>query len=296
VNYLNLVNRESGALSSLEVADVDPIRESIDNTFEVGYKGIIGRRLLLAADVWRSRRENFVTPLTIQTPLLSLNPQQTGAYLVPRITQFFMQAGLPQAQAQAQATQIVTNLVSIPVGVISSQEVHGSGGQILVTYTNVDEAINFWGSDLSATALLTDQWSVSATASFVNDDAFETESVGLVTLNAPKRKGTLSALYRNDDVGFNGELRARYNDAFPVNSGVYIGTKCLGGQFAANPLAEDCVDSYTLLDLTLGYRIPRVRGTSVQLSVQNLLGEDYRAFPGAPDIGRLALLRLKYEF
>jgi iron complex outermembrane receptor protein len=207
-----------------------------------------------------------------------------------------MQAGLPQAQAQAQATQIVTNLVSIPVGVISSQEVHGNGGQILVTYANVDEAINFWGSDLSATALLTDQWSVSATASFVSDDAFETESVGLVTLNAPKRKGTLSALYRNDDLGFNGELRARYNDAFPVNSGVYIGTKCLGGQNAANPLAEECVDSYTLLDLTLGYRIPRVRGTSLQLSVQNLLGEDYRAFPGAPSIGRLALLRLKYEF
>ncbi|MDP9348500.1 MAG: TonB-dependent receptor, partial [Gemmatimonadota bacterium] len=292
-NFFNPVDNATGRLADLQLNDVDPIRESIDNTFEVGYKGILGSRLLLAADVWRSRRENLVTPLTIQTPLLTLNPQQLGAYLV---TRFMTDLRMPQAQAVALATQLTGGLARVPLGVVSSEDVHANGAQLLVTYTNVDEAIDLWGTDLSATALLTDQWSVSATASFVNDDAFETESVGLVTLNAPKRKGSLSVLYRNDDAGFNGELRARYNDAFPVNSGVYIGTRCLGGQYATSPLTEDCVESYTLMDLTLGYRIPRVQGTSLQLTVQNLLDEEYRSFPGAPDIGRLARLRLKYEF
>jgi len=300
LNYRNLADNSTGALSGLDLANVDPIRESTSNTLEAGYKGILGGRLLLAADVWYSRRENLVTPLTIQTPLLFVNNEQASAYLVPNLTAFFQAAGMPlaQAQATAQATaaQLAPSLAQVPVGVITAQNVHANSAQLLVTYTNVDEALDLWGSDLSATALLTDQWSVSASASFVNDDAFETKSVGLVTLNAPKRKGTLSLLYRNDDSGLNGEVRARYNAAFPVNSGVYIGTKCLGGQYAASPLAEDCVDSYTLFDLTLGYRVPRVQGTSLQLTVQNLLDEDYRAFPGAPNIGRLALLRLKYEF
>jgi outer membrane receptor for ferrienterochelin and colicins len=297
LHYLNAVAGATPApLSSLALDAVDPIRESTSTTWEVGYKGILGTRLLLAADVWQSRRENLVTPLTIQTPLLLLDGQAAGAYLVPRVTQFFMQAGLPQAQAQDRALALVTQIASVPVGVVSSQDVNANGGQLLMTYTNVDETIDLWGTDLSATALLSDRFSLNATASLVSDDAFETESAGLVTLNAPKRKGSLALLYRNERAGFNAETRVRYNASFPVSSGVYVGTKCLGGEYAEAALAEDCVDSYTLFDVTLGYRIPGLRDTAVQLAVQNLLDEDYRAFPGAPTIGRLALLRLRYEF
>ena len=56
------------------------------------------------------------------------------------------------------------------------------------------------------------------------------------------------------------------------------------------------MDSYTLLDMNLSYRLPMVRGTTVQLMVQNLLDEDYRSFPGVPTIGRMGMLRLKYDF
>jgi outer membrane receptor for ferrienterochelin and colicins len=297
LNYLNLVNRETGSLANLNLADVEPIRESISNTIEAGYKGILSSKLLFAADVWYSRRENLVTPLTIQTPLLLLNGPQVGAYLVPRLTQFFMAAGLPQAQAQAQATavagQLTPNLAQVPVGVITAENVNANGGQLLVTYTNVDETIDLWGSDISATALLTDVWSLSASASFVSDDQFQTESAGLVTLNAPKTKGSLALNYQNRGSGMNGEARVRYNAGFPVNSGVYVGTACLGIQ---GPLVEPCVDSFTLFDVTAGYRLPGVNGASIQLNVQNLLDEEYRAFPGAPFLGRMALLRLKYEF
>ncbi|HEX8275978.1 MAG TPA: TonB-dependent receptor [Longimicrobiaceae bacterium] len=302
-NYLSVVGQGNTPqpLSSLDLPDVDPIRESGSNTLEAGYKGILGGRLLLAADVWWSQKENLVTPLTIQTPLLLLDGQQTGAYLVPRLTGFFQAAGLPPAQAAAQAAataqQLAPGLASVPVGVVSSADVNANGGQLLVTYTNVDETIELWGSDLSATALLTDQWSLSGNASFVNKDRFQSRNAGLVTLNAPKRKGSVALLYRNDGWGFNGEARVRYNASFPVNSGVYVGTKCLGGDFATAPLAEDCVDASTLLDLNLGYKLPRnFSGATLQLSVQNLLDEEHRSFPGAPFIGRMALLRLKYEF
>lgn len=301
-SYLSVVGQGNTPqpLSSLQLPDVAPIRESGSNTLEAGYKGILGGKLLLAADVWWSQKENLVTPLTIQTPLLLLNGQQTGVYLAQQLVPFFMAAGLPAAQAQAQAAataqQLAPSLAGVPVGVVSSQDVNANGGQLLVTYTNVDETIELWGSDLSATALLTDQWSLSATASFVNRDYFESENAGLVALNAPKRKGSVALLYRNDDVGLNGEARVRYNAAFPVNSGVYVGTRCLGGVYAEDALTEDCVDSYSLLDLNLGYRLPRFSNATLQLNVQNLLDEKYRSFPGSPFMGRMALLRVKYEF
>jgi iron complex outermembrane receptor protein len=278
-------------LSALALDQVDPIRESTSTTMEVGYKGIVRQRLLLAADVWRTRREGFVTPLTIQTPLLTLNGQQTAAYLVPRL---MADLGMSQAQAVATATQLATGLAAVPVGAVSSADVNANGPQLLVTYQNVDEALSFWGTDLSATALLSRRWSLGVTGSYVSDDRFQTESAGLVTLNAPKWKGSMTASYRNDDRGLTGEARVRHTAGFPVNSGVYVGTRCLAE--STNPLLEDCVSAFTLADVSLGYRIPRARGVSVQLNVQNLLDEDYRSFPGAPSIGRMALVRMRWEF
>lgn len=295
--FLDVNNVEAGPqpLSSLQLGDLDPIRESTTTTFEVGYKGVLGDRLLLAADAWYSQKKSLVTPLLVQTPLIMIDGPSTAAYLVPRLTQFFMAAGMPpemaQAQAQAAAGQLVPNLARIPVGVISSEDVNAHGAQLLTTYINVDDKFDVFGLDLSATALLNDSWSVGGTLSLVNDNVFETERGEQVTLNAPKTKGSLSVAYRGTTNGFNGEIRARFNDEFPVRSGVYNATVCIGGTEVGT---EECVPSYTLVDLVLGYRLP-IKGASVQLSVQNLLDEKYRSFPGVPTIGRMALLRLKYD-
>jgi outer membrane receptor for ferrienterochelin and colicins len=295
LNYLNPANNQSGSLASLTIPDLAPIRESTSNTLEAGYKGILGRRLLLAADVWFERKQNMVTPLTIQTPLLLLNGPQLGAYLVPR---FMADLGYTQAQAQALAAQLIGNaenpgLATIPVGVISSADVNANGGQLLMTYTNVDDELDLFGTDLSATALLGDQWTLGVAASLVNKDVFDTREGQSVTLNAPKRKGSATLGYRNDALGLTGEGRVRHMAGYPVRSGVYVGTTCLGDTSA---LAEACVEPFTLVDLSLGYTLPRVRGATLNLTVQNLLDDDYRSFPGVPSIGRMAILRLKYDF
>ena len=59
---------------------------------------------------------------------------------------------------------------------------------------------------------------------------------------------------------------------------------------------EPCVGGYTLFDVNVGYRLPGFSGATIQLAVQNLFDESYRSFPGVPEIGRMALLRLRYEF
>ncbi len=277
-------------LGNAQINDIPGIEESNTTTYELGYRGILGTRLLLAADVWYSQKDNFVSPLTVATPLLLLNGQQLGAVVVPQVTQFLIQAGLPQAQAQAQAIQIATGIASVPVGVISSPDVNAAGADLLVTYRNFGD-VDLYGTDISATALLTDNWSLGGSLSLVSDDHFRTEGQ-IITLNAPDTKGTVTLGYRNPGSGFGGEARMRYTSGFPVSSGAFIGLRCID----ANAIGDDCVDSYTLLDLTLDYKLRQLPGAAIQLLIQNLLDEDYQSFIGVPEIGRLALLRLKYEF
>jgi outer membrane receptor for ferrienterochelin and colicins len=297
VNYLNIApgaNPRVGSLADLQLDDVAPLRESTSTTLELGYKGIIGGRLLVAGDVWHSRRQNLITPLTIQTPLLLVEGTSLAGYLAPQLYQQFQGAGMTQAQAAMIAGLVANGAAQVPAGVVSSPDINAQGGQLLVTYLNVDEQVSLHGADVSARLMLTDALSFGGTASFVNNDVFETETVGLVTLNAPKRKGSLFADYTSERTGLNGQVRMRYTGGFPVSSGVYIGTRCLGGDQSL--LAEDCVKSYTLLDANVGYRLPFQRQATLQLAVTNLLNENYRPFPGVPNIGRMALARVKYEF
>lgn len=274
---------------------VDPIRESTTTSIEGGYRGVIANKLLLAADVWWARKNDLVTPLTPVTPLVLLEGTSTVQFLVPRLMQ---DLGMSQEQATATALQLAGSasapgLASIPVGVVSSADINANGAQLLTTYYNVDDELDYYGLDLSANYLFSDAFSLAGTLSLVNDNVFETDRGESITLNAPKTKASVSGTYRHLGIGLSTEVRMRYNDSFPVRSGVYNATRCIEPDV---PGTEECVDSYTLLDLTTSYEIPGFRGAAIQLAVTNLLDEEYRSFPGVPNIGRMAILRLKYAF
>jgi outer membrane receptor for ferrienterochelin and colicins len=282
------------ALTATSLQPIPGIEESRTSTFEIGYQGVIAKRLVLAADAWLDKRENFVSPLILQSPLALLTPEQFVPFLVQRLTPVFIGQGLPPDQAQAAATDFATRMASIPGGVFSSPDINAAGADMLVTYRNFGE-VDIHGFDVSASFLLTDKLQIGATASLISDYYFNLPLEGgedqPVALNAPKEKGTATLTYRDIDRGFNGELRARYNGEFPANSAGYIGLRCI------DAAAEgECVDSYTLLDLNLGYAIRQGPGASIQLNISNLLDEDYQSFIGVATVGRLALLRLRYEF
>jgi outer membrane receptor protein involved in Fe transport len=48
------------------------------------------------------------------------------------------------------------------------------------------------------------------------------------------------------------------------------------------------------VDLTAGYRLP-ITGATLQFSITNLFDEKYQSFIGTPEIGRMAIVRLKYD-
>lgn len=272
-------------------SDVPGIRESRNTTYELGYSGLFGGRLLLAADFWYSQRDNFISALIPQAGFAFIDPAAVYGFAEPVINDFLQGIGLPSEMADSIANEMATGLRSVPGGVVSPADFPVDHPALFVSYRNFGD-IDLWGTDLSAQALF-GNWNAAASLSLVSDDHFETEGQ-IITLNAPARKATASLGYRNDDIGFNGNLRMRYNAEFPVNSGVFIGMGCVT---TVDPeIDEGCVDSFTLADLTLGYDLPQIRGASLQLTVQNLFDTGYRSFVGAPTIGRMALLRLKYDF
>ncbi len=254
-----------GGFSS--IGDIPPIQEEITNTFELGYKGLIGERLLLSIDGYWSRIEDFIGPLKVETPNAFLDAQQVGQYLAG--------LGVPPAQAQ----QLAETMGSLPLGVVQPREVAEPGPSLMLTYRNVGD-VDLFGADLSATYQVSDLWELGAATSIVEDDVFFTDDGERVELNASKFKARLSAAYRDEEAGFDARAMWRFVNGFPAASGVFVGE----------------VPDYDVLDLTLGYEIPGFRDVALQLDVQNVLDERHRTFPGAPTLGRFTLARVRYSF
>ena len=259
--------------------DIGRITPTLDNTYEIGYKGILGGRLLLAADLYQQRIEDFVGPLKVETPSVFYDPATVQAFVLHRLGPL-IQAGLV---SQAQATQIITGFSSVPLGTISPDG--EASTDLMFTYRNFGE-VDFWGGDLAFQFLATDQLSFKGSYAHVSKECFDFDGVAGcegaqdITLNAPQNKGSLGVRWENLLLGFAAEAQARHVEGFQQNSGAFVGD----------------VPAYTVVDANVQYNIRTVPGATVTLSAYNLFDNEHREFIGAPEIGRLLLLRLGYTF
>ena len=266
-------------LDNMAITDIGDLTSTINNTFEVGYKGLLGGRVLLAADAYYSRVENFVGPLRVITPNVFFDPASLEAFVTGRLAPL-IQAGLLSAQDVA---TIVGTAAAVPLGTVVPDQVDNS--DLLVTYRNFGE-VEFFGFDLSAQILASDRVRVNANYSFSSDECFDFNEDGNCTstddiaLNAPSHKGSLGLTFDDQASGFSVQGRVRATDGFPMNSGVYIGD----------------VGGYAVLDAGLGYQLPFQPGTHLSLNANNILNNLHREFVGAPEVGRLLLFRVRYDF
>ena len=258
---------------------VDPLQSTIYNTFEGGYKGLLGNRVLLAADVYTAKIENFVGPLRMETPNVFLDPAATQAFVLHRLTPL-IQAGVI---TEAQAAVIIQTLAGIPIGTVVPDGVEDH--ELMVTYRNFGD-VEYWGADLAAQILVSDRLRLDFNYSTVSDDCFGDNEKGEcggafdIALNAPKAKGSVGLTYDDRAAGLSLRGRLRMTGEFPMNSGVYKGR----------------VEAYQVVDASVGYRLPFQPGTRVSLTANNILGNMHREFVGAPEVGRLLLLRVHHEF
>lgn len=294
-NVLRALDPQTGSFVNVEdVNDVNPLKPTITQTYEVGYKGILMNRLAFSADVYHSRIKDFVGPLVVETPNVFLDPTTLGAFLNGPITAGLANpanATLKQAllafDAPAQGgngdgspvDELVKVIASIPFGTVTPEQA-ADPNAVMLTYRNYGD-ISLNGLDLSLTYYLNSSLSFGANYSFVSKDLFEdVDGLGDIALNAPKNKFGANVQYVNSDLGFGVGLRTRFVAGFPVRSGVYIGE----------------IESYYTIDLNAGYEIPIFPRPRLSLTVQNLLDRRHQQFIGSPEIGRLSMVRLTQTF
>lgn len=261
---------------------VAALKPTSHSTFEVGYKGLLGDRLLVAADVYRANVNNMVGPIRIETPNVFLDSASTTDYALHRL-QTLIQVG---RVSEAQVRQIAALVASAPLGTVAPDERPGS--DIIATYRNYAD-VDYWGIDLAAQFLVSDRLSLRAAYSTVSDDCFsggeaaegdECDAPLDIALNAPKRKGNLGFVYDDPAEGFTFEGRIRFTDEFPMNSGTYMGT----------------VKAYQVVDASLSYDLPFQPGTRLTLTANNIGNYEHQEFVGAPQVGRLLIMRVRHEF
>ena len=282
-----------------DVVDVPRTKSTITQTYEFGYKGVIGKKLVVAADLYRTRTEDFVGPLRIETPNVFLNPVTLAGALGPAIAQQLGDAANEDQAAALQAldsaafdgnengtvadeltTLFTEGAASIPYGTVSPEQAYDDVG-IIMTYRNFDEAVTVNGLDLAVAYFPNDDLSLNGSYSFVDDDLFENlGGVGDIALNAPQHKLRIGGTYRLPRRPISVSARLRYSDSFPMQSGVFEGK----------------VDSYTVLDLSTSYDLPVEQDLRLQVELDNVLDEKHEEFVGGAELGRLIFAQLGVRF
>jgi outer membrane receptor for ferrienterochelin and colicins len=255
---------ERNPLDSL--TDIPPLRPAITNTLELGYRGVIGNRVRVTADLYRSRIENFVGPLKIETPNAFFDSTSLANYLAR-----FMPA--ETARTLAGLAQ------QLPVGTVSPVQARDPW-DLLITYRNFG-SVTLWGAEVDVAVLVTPELTVRGTYSWASDDLFPNlGGIADVALNAAASRGAFAASFRQRGGAWHAEVRGRTQAAYPVNSGVYVGT----------------VDDFFALDALAGVRLRSLPDVTLTVSAQNVLDNDHQEFVGAPRIGRFVMARLRAEF
>ena len=294
---------EADGATPITAYDVPRIHSAGTRTLELGYKGVVADKLVVAADLYQSRIENFVGAISVETPNVFLDPQSLAAALGEEIGQALSDPGnaeLAGALAALDAAQVpgvvqgnnngtpvdelagilTAGAAAIPYGTVSPEQASDPYAMIM-SYRNFEDA-TIHGLDLSLAWYPADRWRLAGNYSFVDNNFFEnlkflhSEGGADVALNAPRHKAKLGANYDFARWGFSAGGRVRYTGAFPMNSGAFVGE----------------VDSYTVLDLNLAYRLPLEQYLVLRVDASNVLDRPYQAFVGAPEVGRLVFAQL----
>ena len=260
-------------------SDLPGLVPTVFNSIEAGYKGLVRDRVRLTADVYFANVENFVGALKVESPNVFLDPTSTGQFLASRLGPL-VQAGVVTADQIAALTE---GLAAVPIGVVAPDQLDAP--DVVLASRNFGSA-SYWGTDLSAQIIASDRLSLTAGYSFQSKECFDFDEDGAcpgvddLALNAPSHKGSVGFAFTDRAAGFLFDGRWRFSDGFDMRSGVFAGP----------------VEAYHVLDVTAGYQLPFQPSARLELTVYNVLNNLHQEFVGAPELGRLALVRMRYDF
>ena len=300
-NTLKLLSLDRQVFEEVrEAADVPTLDVTRTKTFEIGYKGLIKKDVVVGIDAYRTTVSNFKGPYVVGTPNVFLDGSTLNAALAPAIRSVLAQpdnaSALNALLALDQSGEVYANgdgdpsnevafllagglAGAIPFGTVSPVEAFDPTAVILTRQNFGEVTLN--GVDVNLVMFLSRQLRLGLMGAWVSDNYFDdVDGVADISLNAPRYKGGFQVHYDGTEGDLGGSVRARYVDGFKVRSDVYVGE----------------VEPFFVVDATLYYRVPFSKDTMVNLTVQNLTDNRHREFVFVPEIGRLALLRLTHEF
>jgi iron complex outermembrane receptor protein len=315
------------SLAPSNVTTIDPLKAAMSNTYEFGYKGILGNKFRWDIAFWGQDRADF-SPAAVATPTVFANGAQVGALiggpLTAALQPILVNAGVPAAQIPAILTGTITGvgttLASAPMGTITFDDPNTRANAIYATYFSTNRV---WvrGLDVATDVAATDRVTLDLSYSWQNRNVFTGinggNSLPLMS-NSPGSRGSLGLRYQNDDNGVGFNLRGRYSEAYPVNSGVYVtnfSTPIAAGQTGATttspsgagaracnpaPAGSFCYEEVPeafIMDAQVSKRFNLgAQKLMWSLNATNLFDNRVRTFPGVPEIGRMIMTRIQYSF
>ncbi len=275
--------------NAADVKVTTPLVPEEINTFELGYKGTLSKKLYADVNAYYGRSENFLSP----------------------------------AIATAGRAQKVGDIpINSPLLLPGATDDNGvlQPGAVFATYFNYGN-VDSWGVDLGLNYFFTPEVSLGVKYSYFDSDITENRAEndanrdGYVSLeerskNAPTNRVAATLSFKNiAKSGVYANISARWVQEFDFYSGSQIAVKEGVGQRGSvyagpNPLTGadryiaknwnyGPMGGFTTVDLSLGYAItPQL---NVGAAVSNLFNVEQREFPGSPLIKRLISAELRYH-
>jgi iron complex outermembrane receptor protein len=238
---LRALDLRNGAFSAYtgNVNDVAPLAPTITNSYEVGYKGLIGQRLLFDGSVYATRRKNFIAPLSIATPNVFLSTASLAAYLgrfMPAAQAGALAAGIGGVDGNAKAPAFRSRR-SVRLGLVAA---------VIFCSRTTTWATSSCGAPTSRPS--SRRRIICRSADRIRGSIrISSRRRGRERrISRPTRRATKDsspARFRQSSRDLSVEFRGRYVDGFRMVDGVWNGN----------------VDAFTVADLEAGIAIPDVR-------------------------------------
>jgi iron complex outermembrane receptor protein len=286
--------------STVAINDPLPIdylqKPTVTQMYELGYKGVIADKILVAVDVYYATKQNFLGPSEQIAPYVYTPNFDVNAFRTSLVQAFQANPDL-LVEAGRTADQLADDLVSAAstrmnalrtsaVGIVQPTQntIDGQRPTLLLGYRNFGN-VSYYGVDASVEAEITKNLSVFGTWSWMSDNDFNNTELGetntqySVPMNSPRIRWRLGANY-SEPSSWRANIAMRYQDGFRVGVGNFRGF----------------VPEFTVFDAGIGYDLSNlVKDLSLDIFVTNIFDNRIREFVGAPLIGRYGMARVTYS-
>ena len=294
INYPALSqSKQIQTMQPTDFKNLKPINNSTTQTLELGYKGLLFGKLQLSVDAYWTHEENYVGALQsasgsvifdlVDDAALVAKLKANAAPIYGLLSALdnqpaYQNSNLVKPDSGSVYDEVLVLLSQLPIGTVTPKN-SKVGSDYILTFENLG-TLDVFGMDYGLQYEVYKGIQVGGSFSWVNKDEIHVSTGQIAPLNAPKFKSSISYDQTFSKYGFGYGLSWRWQDAYPGNSSVYIGT----------------VSAANLVDARLSYRPNFYKRLLFAVNVNNLFNYHWQSFPGAVHLGTTFLWKATISF